>query len=268
LTDALKQVAVEPRKHHRLREALLRAFGKTKNAAALPPLQEALEDDEPEIRRAAAGAIGELEQPAGAAALRIALADSDESVRSEAADSLGRLKDAAAVTRLIECLANDTWLVRTRAAEALGKIGDPSSAPDLIAALQDGNYTVAKAAIEALGRLGDAAAISHLRPLLDRNENGQVTEMDMTVMTALVRLRDTASFSDIENHLLNFRSGSYGGEVYEELARYGDEGIQVLFRVLNNDRRNAPQSEAAKALESIRRPDIVNAVKAWRRKQR
>ncbi len=186
------------------------------------------------IRRVAAGALGELGEPAGAPALRLALADPHGGVRGEAAESLGLLKDAAAVSDLIEFLQNDTPSVRATAAAALGKIGDPSSVPGLIVALGDEDYSVKKAAVEALGRLGDAAAISHLRPLLNQHDTGNVTEMDMEVMTALVRLHDTESLTAIGDRLISFRGGTYGGDVYEELVRYRDEGVQVLLRILSS----------------------------------
>jgi HEAT repeat protein len=140
--------------------------------------------------------------------------------------------------------------------------------PALVASLQEDSHSPRIAAIEALGRLGDESAVPELRALLGRKRpDGAVTDLDMTVMTALVRLRDTPSLEHIGDLLADFRSGTYGGDVYEELARYGEEGVQVLLRILNSGRRSSTQSEAAKALDSIRRPDVVNALKVWRRKQ-
>ena len=55
----------------------------------------------------------------------------------------------------------------------------------------------------------------------------------MEVMTALVRLHDTESLTAIGDRLISFREGTYGGDVYEELVRYGDEGVQVLLRILS-----------------------------------
>lgn len=264
LMNGLQQLDGEPYSML-LRRTLLRALGRTKSAAALLPLQEAMQHEDADTRGAAAEALGELEEPAGAAALRSALADSEEAVRSEAAESLGRLRDPAAVSGLIECLVNDTTGVRTRAAKALGAIGDRSAVAALVAALHDDNYAMKRAAAEALGRLGDPAAIPHLRDLLGPNEKGHLTEVDQTVMAALVRLADAASFEDIGNRLVDFRSGYYGGSVYAELARYGQEGIDVLLRVLCNAKSNSTQSEAASALASVRTPEAVNALKTWRR---
>jgi len=58
--------------------------------------------------------------------------------------------------------------------------------------------------------------------------------------------------------------------VYDELSRFGDEGVQVLLRVLSAPSKtlsHAVQTEAAKALASIRTPEVVSALKAWRRKR-
>jgi HEAT repeat protein len=265
LTGVLKRFATEPRDFH-LRRVTIRALGRTGSASALPPLQQALTGDDQSLRCEAAQALGELGEPRGAAALRTALTDSDESVRWQAADSLGRLKDASAVPALIDCLADDTSLVRTSAARALGKIGERAAVPPLLTTLLDGNYALSDVAVEALGLLGDDAAVPHLRSLLP-HESGELSSRDMSVMTALVRLRDAESFDRIGNLLVGFRTGNFGGDVYQELARYGDTGIEVLCRVLNSERRSPTQSEAAKALESVRKPDVVNALKTWRRKQ-
>jgi HEAT repeat protein len=267
LIDALKQFAIEPR-HYHLRRVAARALGKTKSAAAVPPLAQALESNEEGVRCAAAEALGELEQPSGAVPLRIALTDADEAVRRQAAEGLGRLRDASAVSSLIDCLANDSDGVRSSAARALGRIGDRAAVPTLVAALQDEDYSVRKAASEALGLLGDGVAIAQLRRLLPRAKRGDFNDLDMSVMAALVRLRDAESLDDIGNLLVEFRTGSCGGDVYEALVEYGDAGIAVLLRVLHDGRPRHVASEAAKALATVRRPDVVDALKAWRRKQK
>jgi HEAT repeat protein len=268
LLEAMTQLPAEPARRFVLRETLLRALGRTKAAEAAPALQEAIADSDPLVRWTAAEALGELEYPAAAAALRARLDDSSEVVRRAAAEALGRLKDMASVDGLIDALANDTPYVASSAAEALGRIGDRAAVETLVAALADEHFPLKKAAAEALGRLGDTAAVPHLRPLLSTDPNGQITDLDMTVMTALVRLRDTASFEEVGNRLVDFRSGQYGGDVYNELAGCGDEGVQVLVRVLNGERRNSPRAEAAKALESVQTPAALNALRAWRRQRR
>ena len=267
LLNALKSLGAEPR-HYLPRRAILAALGSTGNTAAVPALQEALQDEEAGLRSVAAEALGKLGETAAATALRPALADPVWWVRREAARSLGLLRDAGAVSALIECLQNDTSSIRAEAAQALGKIRDTSSVPALIAALQDENNSVKKAVVAALGRLGDTAAITHLRPLLNPTDSASLTDFDMEVMAAVVRLRDTESFAAIANRLICFRGGSYGGDVYEELARSGEEGVKVLLRVLSSpgETLSSIQSKAAKALASIRTPEVVNTVRAWRRK--
>ncbi len=46
LLDALKRLGVEPGTHDQLRRVLLQALGRTRSAAALPSLQEALQDED------------------------------------------------------------------------------------------------------------------------------------------------------------------------------------------------------------------------------
>jgi HEAT repeat protein len=267
LIEGLTPLAGEPGRRPQVLEALLRALGRTNCAEAVAPLRDALDDTDSRVRWVAADALAGLGNEEAAAALRGALADPDDAVRSKVVEELGRMKDAAAVAGLVNALADDAPGVRARAAQALERIGDRSAVAALETVLQNDVTPVRMAAAEALGRLGDAGTVSRLRPMLGPGANGQVTELDMTVMTALVRLRDAASLEEIGSRLVNFRSGKYGGDVYTELAGYGEDGIRVLLRLLNSDRRTSTQSEAVKALEPVRRPDVINALKAWKRKQ-
>lgn len=274
LVNALKRLDLEP-KHSHVRHVMLQALGKTKSAAALSALQEALKDKRSWIRDGAADALGKLGEPGAAAALRSALADPEESVRGYAARSLGLLKDGGAVSDLIGLLHEDVTGVRVTAAAALGRIGDPSALAALLAALRDEEGSgVKEIVIEALGRLGDAAAIPHLRALLDQHGPDPVTRiehLDYAVMVALVRLRDTESFAAIADRLVRFEGGvsfDSGPEpLHQELARQGAEGVQVLVRVLSGASHPSVQSAAAKALECVAMPEVTKVLKAWKRKR-
>jgi HEAT repeat protein len=258
LVNALKRLGPE-RKHYEPTSVILSALARTRSAGALVSLQEALQNESSYIRCEAAKALGQLGDPGGVTALRSSLADRDPYVRTAAAKSLGLLKDVAAVSDLIASFQDDASSVRAAAAVSLGKIGDRSSVQALIVGLGDEKLNVRAAAVEA--------AVSHLRMLLNQAGTDLNDTLDWNVMVALVRLHDAESLTPIANRLIDVYRGYQQSDIYGELARYGDEGVQVLLRLLSGLESESYQSEIANALASVQTPEAVSTLKAWRRKR-
>lgn len=114
------------------------------------------------------------------------------------------------------------------------------------------------------------AAISHLRTLLNQAAPDRNDDVDWEVMVALLRLHDAESLTAIANRLTSVHGGvAPGTNLYEELARYGDEGALVLLRVLSSTNVASSRLDAAAdAVASVRTPEVVSALKAWRRNRR
>jgi hypothetical protein len=113
--------------------------------SAIPPLVEALQDDNPFKRVAAASVLvrtGDVPTVDHAvSSLVSALGDEDAVVREEAVAGFEELRDARAVEALLVALGQDeSGRVRLAAASALGNIGDRRAVQGLTAALGDG-YT-------------------------------------------------------------------------------------------------------------------------------
>jgi len=108
-------------------------------------------------RAAAARILGEMGPAAkdAVAGLQEALADDEKDVRRTAARSLGDIGRPAkpAVGALGKSLKDADPQVRQASAYALGRIGDPAGKPFLEAAKKDSNESVKKAAKDALKAL-------------------------------------------------------------------------------------------------------------------
>ena len=140
------------------------------------PIEGALKDRNPEVRRRAALALerlGKLEQPFADLA-------SDDDFRVEAARgrliAVGR---AGLSERLARHLTDDDPRVRARVASILGPVGDPSLANDLVGAVADPNPQVRACAIESLGDLAKEGTAQSLVPLVGE---GDERERNMAVL--------------------------------------------------------------------------------------
>jgi HEAT repeat protein len=92
----------------RVRVQAVLELGASKDGAALPLLEHALDDDNSSVRVAAAAALGKLGDTRGIRALDGHLSDSSEAVRSQVKSSLGRLRAKAEdpSRRIVVRLAN------------------------------------------------------------------------------------------------------------------------------------------------------------------
>ena len=139
---------------------------------AVRPLINALDADEPLIRRQAADALGRIGDRQAVEPLIATLNDPDLLIRAHAVQALGRIKDPRAVTPLVAILNSreQESYVRMDAAEALGAIGDPSAVEPLILALLNDSWGIRSRAALALGRLKDRRAVGSLIGALQDKE--------------------------------------------------------------------------------------------------
>lgn len=105
-------------------------------APAVPPLIEALNDDEWHVRQRAVETLGEIGDPRAVAPLLAMLKDTEWYVRRAAIQALDDLgAGRPAVLPLIEALKDEEARVRRRAAEALGEMATRQPFPEMRAAL-------------------------------------------------------------------------------------------------------------------------------------
>jgi HEAT repeat protein len=165
------------------------ALGRIGDPQAVEPLIATLNDRDLLVRAHAVQALGRLRDPRAVAPL-IAILNSREQeayVRMDAAEALGAIGDPSAVEPLILALLDNYWGIRSRAALALGKLKDPRAVGSLIGALQDREAAVRGSAAEALGIMGDGRAVKPLTAAL------QDTERDVRKKAALALRRLTGN---------------------------------------------------------------------------
>ena len=188
--------ATEPFARNEIENAIFHIW----DLAAADPLLEALQSDDPVMRKEAAHFLARFPESRVSERLATVMAnDPADNVREEATVALGTMCDLRAVTPLIAMLQHRTAGTRGLAAQLLGKIGDPRAVDQLLELAQhdpDNSEIPQERAIEALGAIDDARAIKPLLALLPNvvirvrykiietlNHNSQVFVLD--VLSAL-----------------------------------------------------------------------------------
>lgn len=124
------------------------------SGAAIPPLIEALFDEDPEIRVLAARSLRYADDPRIVMPLNACLLDVSPDVRQEAAEALRRRKDPRVLEPLIHALGDESPGVRRVAASALGELGNEKARDPLMHCGNDTDRLVREAAARALAMLG------------------------------------------------------------------------------------------------------------------
>jgi HEAT repeat protein len=142
----------------RARKHAIQALGQSllfrETGAAIPPLIEALFDEDPEIRFLAAKGLRYSKDPRTVTPLNACLLDVSPDVRLEAVEGLRRRKDPRVLDPLVHALQDELPGVRRAAAGALGELGDEGARDALLQCGHDGDHLVRDAAARSLVMLG------------------------------------------------------------------------------------------------------------------
>jgi beta-lactamase regulating signal transducer with metallopeptidase domain len=141
--------------------------------ALVEAFQEALKDNDPEMREQALFALIQIGGPRATEAIVAALKDQNPEVREKAVWALGMRHGEGLVDPLIAALKDANAGVREKAAWALGMKGNKGAVEPLIEALKDKSADVRATAAWALGMRGDARAIKALNAAT-KDENRDV----------------------------------------------------------------------------------------------
>jgi hypothetical protein len=138
-------------------------------AAAVPGLLDALDDEDRRVRVAACKALGEIgDAIAVPALLDILNHENDDDIRWAATGALGEIGEAA-IPGLLDALHDDNWKVRRSAAEALWAMREPAAVGGLVEAMCDRNDVVRQAAASALESMGIGAVRGLMEALKNRD---------------------------------------------------------------------------------------------------
>jgi len=127
-------------------------------ASALQPLLEALFSESRSVRLYATYALGEIGSPKAARGVLRLLQDPEASVLDVAADALVSIGDRSVIPAVSQLLSSPRPRVRQRALDVLGRLGDESLTESVASCIGDPDRDVVKAAIMALGNLKASAS--------------------------------------------------------------------------------------------------------------
>ncbi|HPX78584.1 MAG TPA: HEAT repeat domain-containing protein, partial [Methanobacterium sp.] len=116
---------------------------------AVMPLIEALDNDNPQIRKRVACALGEIGDDQAIAPLIAKLDDEDDVVRLRIVTSISKFGKKV-IEPLVVALDNENYLVREKAVQALVEIGDPMALKYLKKALNDEDPSVQRSAARGI----------------------------------------------------------------------------------------------------------------------
>lgn len=135
---------------------------------AFPLIQQALSDNNIQVRGMAVFSLGIKPTPANVPILVDILAtDPDYNLRAMAAGALGYLGDVQALEALQRAFFEDSnWLVQFSVAVALGNLRDDRAIAVLLEALASDITLLREAAIMALGEVGAVEHVDRLLPFI------------------------------------------------------------------------------------------------------
>lgn len=235
--------------------------GSSKQAAAVRPLIEILQGEDPELRYWAADALGKIGDHQAVPALIAAVRDPYEAVRMSASVALGDLKSKEAVPALGELVSGkipvgkgyalfapvDVGAAQWMAAQALGRIGDVRAVPVLAATVVDAGGDLGLYIAKALGELGDRRAVP---ALIEAAKKGDEPAL-RSIVEALGRIGD-ASAAPILIGLLETGKEDARLEAAIALGRLRDpSAVTALKKASESDARSYVREAAAKSLEAI-----------------
>lgn len=219
--------------------------------AAIPPLIEALFDEDPEIRFLAAKSLRYAKDERTVTPLNACLLDVNTKVRQEAVEGLRRKKDPRSLDSLIHSLQDDSAGVRRTAACALGEFGAQGARDALEHCKNDPDRDVRDAAARSLVMLGpDPATDPH--NLLRSTD----PEIRSGALTALGEGKDENDL-DLITGALGDKDAGVRRAAAEALCGFSNPAaLQPLLNALTDTDENV-RKYALRALQEIKDPRVL-----------
>jgi len=159
------------------------------------------------VRRYLVLVLGRLGESSALPALEAAAVDPDPDTRLYAVWALGKIGDKDAFPTVLEASHSEDAGARKMAAYVLGQLGDPRAIPRLQVLAEDKVADVRWNAAIALAELGDASGLPVLRSMIDRSaltrqaaqlSSDQSEAAMVNALKALTLLKDAATLPAIE----------------------------------------------------------------------
>jgi len=184
---------------------IARILGKIGDNRAVPPLLNAIWENDKELRKWVASSLGQIKDPSAVPHLVRVLGNPEASLdlRSRVIvtgeldlqllvlGALGEIGHVSAVPAIVPWLKANDEDVRIRAAKALGMIGDPSAIPALIEVLKGDDLKLHSTAAEAMGSIGGEEAVIALTEAMSTKD----INLRMRIVSALGETRSRSAGS-------------------------------------------------------------------------
>lgn len=171
------------------RAALVRIFGRRRNAAGYPVILQAAGDSDAAVRQAAYQALGRTGIEGGFPLLLAAMKKERGAAREGAVQALGRFRDEAATEAILNELGGSPPEVKAALAQMLGGRKHPKVLPALKQLAGDLDEKVRGAALSALGALDDPSVL----PLLLQAAESGPAELKPAALQACLRQAEALS---------------------------------------------------------------------------
>lgn len=242
-----------------VRVSVVKALGEIDDPIVIPPLLEALKNEE--VRATAVKALGEKKDPIVVPTLIDMLQDKRFSVRQAASHELGKMKDPRAIQPLIQAFKDEDYRIRSYAAKALAGMGEEAMEP-LINCLKDPKFRTRAYAVRTLGMIEDSSTVDlFLSALKDEAvpvrlnaiEALEKYENEYRVLTALeeVALHDTnedvrrSAVRKVTNREILADIAEYDpSELIRKMAQFGMLEQDSLYQVIQTELNLTLRKEA------------------------
>ena len=236
--------------------------------AAIPPLIDALTDENPETRYLAVKALRYTKDTQTVQPLINCLRDPNPEIRLEAVEGLRRKKDPRISYALIGSLQDDSSPVRCTAAMALGEFGDPKARTALLQALNDEDRYVRENAARSLGMLKSESGSDIIELLQSSNP-----KLRCAALTTLGQTKDEKSLGMITRALKD-PNADVRRKAAEALCQFSNPAvIPILLDALEDD-NEIVRKYTVRALSKIKDqrvlPSLIAGLKdthAWVRQE-
>lgn len=155
--------------------AVAEVLGKM-GSAAVEPLIESLNGDNPEVQRLIVKALGNIRDKRATLPLLELLREGSGEMDSTIIEALGKIGDKRAVDDLLKYLESELEYERIRVIEALGEIGDSRALESLFRLLKEGDWNEKIWVLRALEKIGDARAVGPIFEHFKRETNSKGKE--------------------------------------------------------------------------------------------
>ena len=213
-----------------------------------PPVSElvdALEHQDPYLRKNAVSLLGVLGSDAAVAPLsRLLGSDPAVDVRCAAAAALGDIGDARAVPGLVQALSTPDEDIRYSVVTALGKVGGEAAAEALLRILNSADTDLRGYAAEALGHTRSPGAVG---PLIDVLKTGKDVFVRRSAAEALGRIGGSTAADALGDAL---HDTQIRDKAKTALIAVGEPATETLLNALRS-RESAVRQSAAEALGVI-----------------